>query len=319
MADDEPIEPIERIEIDDTDAAVDAFVDAVVDSVADGVFNGLIDDSYDVSDGDDMLVFGESADEETGRRSRSRESVMGALYLRYVAKRENPEEVLDDVFAGWRNLAEWHKNSCHIDVVLDVALWSVAWLNGEYEHVKEEYKKILQFYITKRRIGDVRNAQIVSDDISTRNLNKPIGAFYGANYHIIRMTEAQYFLSASSLTDNVLSVGKVDREKTLYVVELPVNSIRKVDFQQTYVLKDEKNNSFEYVPLAAIIGVPGHFRSALNVTAMAKKLAPGRTIDDPPVWYGFDHYADQEKTEAIPRIGKLVYNENLVVLLLVKV
>ena len=275
------------------------------------------DDERDVGDIQvtDMLVFGEPADEETERR-RKLESVMRALYLRYVVEREKPEEVLDGVFVGWRNLASWHKNSCHIDVILDVALWSFAWL-GSYEHVRDTYKRYINTYINERIKGHVKEAQDMCDVICTLNLNKSIGGFHGARFHIICMTEPQYHLNAS-LSGNVLSAKVVNHEKPLYVVEIE-DSQPEVVFHQTYVMKDRENNSFEYVPLAAIIGVPGHFRSALNVTAMAKKLAPGRMIDGgPPVWYGFDHYADKKKTEAIPRITKLEPGEKLIGLLLVK-
>jgi len=297
------------------DDSEDEIIARIVEGVlGDTISTVITDDLYDVIEDDAMLVFGESADEETG-------AIMRALYLRYVAVKEKPEDVLDKVFAGWRNLAKWHRNSCHVDAGLDLALWSVAWLNGEYEHVNDNYKQIVKLYITKRRNGHARDAARVNDEICARNTGQ-VGGFQNAFTNIDAMMVPKVKVGAHELNNNTITpktrirTSNFDATIPLLFVEINTKEpIKNVEFYSKYDMEGT-----EYVPLAVIIGVPGHFRSALNVTAMAKRLAPGRTIDDaPPVWYGFDHYADQEKTEAIPRIAKLASDENLVGLLLVKV
>ena len=120
----------------------------------------VTDDDDDDDDDDASIVWIESSDGSSavsedrgspvspGRGSPRTD--LGAIMraLRPVRGEEKtPEDVLDERWPSWRNLAVWRNNSCHADVVLDVVSWWVAWCSRgrvEDENAYDHEKRITE-------------------------------------------------------------------------------------------------------------------------------------------------------------------------------
>ena len=118
------------------------------------------------------IVDAPSVDEK--ERARLFGAAMRVMYIRYVRRR--PEDVLEEKRPrpGWRNLAVWNQNSCHVDVALDVVLWGGMWRaagndDGEkaYDHVEQEYREMINSY-AKKRLTNSSGASRDRDSIRTR-------------------------------------------------------------------------------------------------------------------------------------------------------
>ena len=276
-------------------------------------------------DGDD---YGDSTEVESPLRGADLGAIMRALYVRYVEKkRRTPEEVLDEAWPSWRNLAVWQNNSCHIDVVLDIVTWRAAWLTrggivgGEtYDIVKPKYRENVERYVEERTKGNANTAKSIV--VQIRNaLPEECGGgdqFANAVANIQALWIQEHTIAGRIEKKNISTDDKtVDITRDIFFV-MTISNTRGASVRRDYSFVFKSGDSTDCVALGAIIGAPSHFRSALNVTAMANRMNPTETSEtDAPRWYVFDNY--NNSSELTPRTPLLLdKNENLVGLLLMK-
>lgn len=309
------------------------------------------DDDDDVADGDDVVVvvddetirstLGERASVDEKERARLAAAVR-ALYIRYAANRKTPEDVLDERWSGWRNLAVWSNNSCHADVVLDVVTWSAVWrahgrgVDGAvdpYDHVKKKYRDVVVKYVNERTRGNANDAANLTEgmikkiDEEWNSSKDDAGSFRCADRNLASLIDEKHrryvdAAAAAALRENdtvVVSKKPFDENVSLRFVYLIPTDVTGATLRSSYAFGSSPGD--EYVALGAIVGKPGHFVSALNATALANRLDPANAKDaDETIarWYVFDHHGQRDDGPKLLDNATLANGENLAGLLLVK-
>ena len=284
----------------------------------------------DPSGDDDDFACDDSTEVESRLRA-DLAAIMRALYVRYVEKkRRTPEYVLDEAWPSWRNLAAWQNNSCHIDVVLDILTWRAAWLTrggivgGEtYDIVKPKYRQEVERYVEERTKGNANTAKSIVVQIREALPEECGGAnqFANAVANIQALWNEEHMITGRIEKKKISTNNKtVDITRDIFLVMTISNSWgTPVCRDYSFVFESGDSDSTDCVALGAIIGAPSHYRSALNVTAMASRMNPTETSETgAPIWYVFDHFNDRSGPTLRTTPLVLNGNENLVGLLLMK-
>lgn len=257
--------------------------------------------------------------DETERARLLFDAAMRAMYIRYVRRR--PEDVLEEKCPGWRNLAVWRQNSCHVDAVLDVVMWGGVWCAAgnvddekTYDHVNQKYRPLIKLY-AKNRLEN-RSSIASKHRDSIRDIVCANAKGGGTTVGDAKDNVQEILIGPpcfGSINGNVIDVDGIFHERDVFFVVLKKNIT-----ETTFGTRPYRVRQNFYVALGAIIGDTGHFKSALNTTVLADRLDSDETFEtDEARWYVFDYY-NHRNGPAWRDEPKIKNNENLVGLLLVK-